>query len=59
MRDNHEIIRTLELQISLNEMLPPTMQCQEAIIKMKRRLAMLRAFDTLGAQIVPFRAESN
>lgn len=37
-----ETIRELEMEISVNEMLPPGMRCDNAIQRMKDQLARLR-----------------
>ena len=35
-------IRILEIQIAVNEMLPPSMQCRDGIAAMKLKLAQLQ-----------------
>jgi hypothetical protein len=42
-------IKTLELQIELNQMLPSSRQCKDAIAKMRAKLAHLRRQGELRA----------
>jgi hypothetical protein len=41
-RTRHDAVRELELQIQLNERLPPELRCDEAIALMKDLLARQR-----------------
>jgi hypothetical protein len=42
-----EAIRELEVQIRINELLPPNMKCFEAIAEMKAKLRHLKRYGSL------------